>query len=191
MHRLRRTRCRRRHSKTTCLAVSHCAPQQQAGVGKPGTCRLQRTAASLILPVRGCVRMLLWALDRPARSRRVARYGILSGFQSSPPSGSGSSSWTRGGGPPWSSCHRSQHHCSDSKRACQTVRGRGGGGGGGRPGVEWLRGGCRPTGVGPGSPWCIPVSAGAKGLTLPSGVEPGLVRCRRGDVGPVVGLAGA
>ena len=123
MYRLRRTRCRRGHSRTTCLAVSHCAPQQQAGVGKPGTCRLQRKAASPILPVRICVKMLLWALDRPARSRRDARYGILSGFQPSPPPGSGSSSWIRGGGPPWSSCHLSQHHCSDSRRACQTVRG--------------------------------------------------------------------
>ena len=58
-----------------------------------------------------------------AKPERADRYGILSGFQLSPPPGSGSSSWTFGGGPPWSSCHRSQHHCSASRRACQTVRG--------------------------------------------------------------------
>ena len=49
-----------------CLATSHCAPQLQAGVGKPGTHRLQRKAASPILPVRTCVRMLLWAFAKLA-----------------------------------------------------------------------------------------------------------------------------
>ena len=49
-----------------CLAVSCCAPQLQAGVGKPGTCHLQRNAANPILPVRACVRMLLWAFEKPA-----------------------------------------------------------------------------------------------------------------------------
>ena len=33
MYKLRRTRCSRGQSRMTCLAVSHCAPQLQAGVG--------------------------------------------------------------------------------------------------------------------------------------------------------------
>ena len=58
-------------------------------------------------------------------------------------------------------------------------------------GVGWPWGGCRPTGAGPETPRWIPVAAEARGLTLPSGVAPGLVRCRRGGVGPVVGPADA
>ena len=124
-YRLRRARRRRGQSRTTCLAVSHGAPQLHAGVGKPGTRRLQRNAASPILPVRTCVRILLCAFDRPACSRRADRYGILLGFQLSPPPGSGSSVCVVGGGPPCSWCQRSQHHCSASWYACQTDRGRG------------------------------------------------------------------
>ena len=71
VYKLRRARWRRGQSTTTCLAVSHCAPQLQAGVGKPGTRRLQRKAAGPILPVRTWVRILVWAFDRPAWSRKV------------------------------------------------------------------------------------------------------------------------
>ena len=34
--------------ESACLAVSHGAPQLHAGVGKPGTRRLQRNAASIV-----------------------------------------------------------------------------------------------------------------------------------------------
>ena len=98
MKRLQHACCSRGQSITTCLAVSHCAPQLQASVGKSGTRCLQMKAASPILPVRTCVRMLLGAFDKPARSRRADRYGILSGFQLSPSPGSGSNSWVCGGG---------------------------------------------------------------------------------------------
>ena len=57
--------------------------------------------------------------------------------------------------------------------------------------MGWLWGGCRPTGAGPETPQWILVAAEARGLTLPSGVVPGLVRYRCGDVSLVVRPADA
>ena len=100
-------------SRMTCLAVSHCHPQEQASESTPGTWCWNRKAARLILPVRICVSRLLWGLGRLVWSWKVAAlYGILSGFQ--PPPRSRLVSWRGGGGPPSSSFQWSQHHYSAS-----------------------------------------------------------------------------
>ena len=108
--------------KITCLAVSYCHLQLQAGESKPGTRCLYKNAARPILPVQICVRRLLCAFGKPACRRSISlRCGILSGFQPPP----GLESWRAGGGPPSSSFHQSQHHCSAICYARQRSRGAG------------------------------------------------------------------
>ena len=115
----------RGQSKPTYLAVSCGDPQLQTGVGKPGTRCLQRNAASLILPVRTCIRTLLCAVDKLACSRRADQCSILSGLQLSPALGSRVNICVLDGRPPCSWCQGSQHYCSANWYACQTDRRKG------------------------------------------------------------------
>ena len=92
-------------SSTICRAVSWCHPQRQAGDSKPGTRQACRKLARPIFPVRIWVSRLLRGFGRSACRRRVAfLYGIFSGFQ--PPPGSGSVVRWGTGGPPSSSRQR-------------------------------------------------------------------------------------